>query len=354
MQERAACVNRLPQIREPGGHDDIVQPVRRKVQSACFALAVSLGAAPGQAWEDCPRGRYTSCLDVNALWLRPGNSEFLSVASPAPAGRATVTVRAGASLLEHPLSLEVEGPEAGGRELALVERAIDQHLLLAFRVSPRLELGLATSTVLRQSGDGPGAIRSQSASSLPATAVRDPRLGLGFTLIDAPGAALSVRADVALPFGDRDAYASAGALTAAPSAAGCVEFGRVAFGAELGARLRPSVELGNVRQGSQLYAALGLSIALIPEFRLAAELFALPGLVDSTSARARELGLGVRSLPAEWLASARWSPLPAFSATLAGGSGLPLSTERGNATSERFLAPTSPAFRALIDLGYSY
>ena len=354
MQERAACVNLPPQIRGPGGHDDIVEPVRRKLQSACFAVALSLGAASGKAWEDCPGGRYTSCLDANALWLRPGNSEFVSIAGPALSAPATVGVRAGASLIERPLVLEVAAPDADGRELELVERAIDQHLLLAFRLSPRLELGLATSTVLRQSGSGPGAIRSQSGASLPATAVRDPRLGLGFTLIDVPGVALSLRADVALPFGDRDAYASAGALTAAPSAAGRVEVGRVTFGAELGARLRPSVELGNVRQGSQLYAALGLSVALVPEFRFGAELFALPALVNSTSARARELGLGVRSLPAEWLASARWSPLPAFSAMLAGGSGLPFSSERGNANSESFLGPTSPAFRALIDLGYSY
>jgi OmpA-OmpF porin, OOP family len=317
-------------------------------------VAVSLAAAPGRTWEDCPQSRYTSCLDANALWLRPGNSEFVSIAGPTVGGRATLSVRAGASLIERPLSLHLGAPDAGGRELALVERAIDQHLLLALRVSPELELGLATTTVLRQTGDGPGAIRSQSAASLPATAVRDPRLGLAYTLIDVPGAALSLRADIALPFGDRDAYASAGALTAAPSATGRVEVGRVTFGAELGARLRPSVELGNVRQGSQLYAALGLSIALVPEFRLGAELFALPGLVDSTSARARELGLSVRSLPAEWLASARWSPLPAFSATLAGGSGLPLATERRNDSSERFLSPTSPAFRALVDFGYAY
>jgi OmpA-OmpF porin, OOP family len=349
---RASTVT--PQIRETGGHDDIVEPVRRKVLSACFAGALSLGAAPGKAWEDCPRGRYTSCLDANSLWLRPGDSEFVSIAGSALARRATVGVRAGVSLLERPLALEVAAPNADGRELDLVERAIDQHLLLAFRVSPRLELGFATSTVVRQKGSGPGAIRSQSAASLPATAVRDPRLGLGFTLIDVPGAALSLRADVALPFGDRDAYASAGALTAAPGAAGRVEVGRVAFGAELGARLRPSVELGNVRQGSQLYAALGLSVALVPEFRLGAELFALPSLVNSTSARARELGLDVRSLPAEWLASARWSPLPAFRATLAGGSGLPLSSQRQNSNSESFLGPTSPAFRALLDLGYSY
>jgi OmpA-OmpF porin, OOP family len=328
--------------------------VRRKVQSACFALAFSLGGTPGKAWEDCPSGRYTSCLDANALWLRPGNSEFVSIAGPALSDRATVDVRTGASLIERPLALELAAPDADGRELGLVERAIDQHLLLAFKLSPRLELGLATSTVLRQKGSGPGAIRSQAGASLPATAVRDPRLGLGLTLLDVPGVALSLRADVALPFGDRDAYASAGSLTAAPSATGRVEVGRVAFGAELGARLRPSVELGNVRQGSQLYAALGLSVALAREFRLGAELFALPGLIDSTSARARELGLFVRSVPAEWLASARWSPLPAFNATLAGGSGLPFSSERRGANSESFLGPTSPAFRALIDLGYSY
>ena len=325
--------------------------VRRKVSSVWFAVAGVLFVSSGNAFESCPRGRYSSCLDANALWLRPGDSDFITVAASTP---RSVGFRAGASWVERPLSLEVAAPDASGREIPLVERALDEHVLLAFGVGPRLELGLAWVTVLRQSGTGPNGIQSQSGVRLAATAVRDPRFGFGYVALDRDGLDVSLRADVALPFGDPDAYASAGAVTAAPSAVVRVEAGRVALGAELGARLRPSVELGSVRQGSQLYAAIALSVRLFAPLRLSVEAFALPSLVDSTSARARDLGLSVRSLPAEWLASLRWAPLPRFSAALAGGSGLPLSSEKRAGQSDAFLGSTSPEFRGLVDLGYSY
>jgi hypothetical protein len=208
--------------------------------------------------------------------------------------------------------------------------------------------------VLRQSGSGPGGLQSQSGASLPTSAVRDPRIGLSFAALWLPGFTLALRADVALPFGDLDAYASAGAMTGAPSAVARLEAGPVTVGAELGARLRPTIELGTLRQGSVLYAALGASVRLSPSLQLSLEAFALPSLVESTSARARELGVEVRSLPAEWLGAVRFLPASRVTLSLAAGCGLPLSTETVGSRSQWFFAATSPRFRGVLELGLGF
>jgi hypothetical protein len=259
------------------------------------------------------------------------------------------------SLLERPLVLETTAPTGdGAREIALVARAIDEHVLLSFALAPRLELGVALLSVLHQTGSGPNAIRSQDGPELETTAVRDPRLGLSYSLLEARDAALALRADLAFPFGDATSYASAGRFTFAPSALSTVRLGALSVGAELGARLRSSVELGSVRHGSELYAALAVSLGISAACRLSLEAFVLPSLVDSSSARARELGVAVRSLPAEWLASLRLSPGEGrFWVTTAAGSGLPLSSETRAGSRETYLAPTSPTFRGSFELGFT-
>lgn len=324
----------------------------RNLHGVTLAVASFLAATPVTALGTCASGRYTSCLDANALWLRPGESEFSSVAG-ARALDANVSVRAGISAIERPLVLEVAAP-GSGRELALVERAFDQHLLLSFGLSERLQLGLALITVLWQSGSGPAAVQSQTGPRIEQTAVRDPRVGIAVTLVDVPEAALSLRADVAAPLGDHDAFAGTGSFTFAPSATARVKTGAFIVGGELGARLRPTVELGNLRHGSQLYAAAGIAVSLLPELQLAIEGFAFPSLIDSSSESAEKLGVSVRALPSEWLSSIRYTPRPRLTTTLAIGSGLPSSSETRGGKREHFLGPTSPEFRALLDVGYAY
>ena len=346
-----------PRMQEPPGRVNraIVVAVRRLFSWApVLAVALFTAPRPAVAIERCqsPDGS-SACIDANALWLRPGPSRFVAVGPARVTPSQKVGLGARVTVLERPLVLAVERPDDAEHELALVERALDQELALGFGLGRRLELGLSLSSVLRQSGLGAGSIRSREAEPLPTTAVRDPRLGLAWSVLDTPRLALALRAELAAPFGDRDAFASSGSFTAAPGAALSVELGPLLLGAELGARLRGTQSLGALRSGSQLYAALATALRPSAHFLFSLEAFALPSLVDSESARARELGLRLRSLPAEWLASAAWLPVPALGLRAAGGSGLPLSRETAGGVSRSFFGPTSPEFRGSLELRYS-
>nr|MDQ2646548.1 hypothetical protein [Myxococcota bacterium] len=125
------------------------------------------------------------------------------------------------------------------------------------------------------------------------------------------------------------------------------------LGAELAARLRSAQSLGTLRSGSQLYAALAAALRPSPSFVFSLEAFALPSLIDSESARARELGLELRSLPAEWLVSAAWLPEASLRLSAFGGSGLPLSRESAPGVTRSFYGPTSPELRCALELRYS-
>jgi len=347
MQEPQGRVNRA-----------IVVCVRRLFPWApvAVALATALAAAarPAGALESCQSsGASSACIDANVLWQRPGASDFVTVgpARTTPSGRVGLAVRV--TWLERPLVLGVERPDSAEHELALVERAVDQELALGFGLGRGAELGVALAAALRQSGLGAGSVRSQEPDPLPTTAVRDPRLGLAWNALDTPRLALALRAELAAPFGDRDGFASSGSVTAAPSAALRFELGPLLAGAEIGARLRGVQTLGTLRSGSQAYSALAAALRLSTRFALSLEAFALSSLIDARSSRARQLGIDVRSLPAEWLASASWRPEPSLCLRASGGSGLPLSSESARGDSRAFLGPTSPEFRGALELRYS-
>ncbi len=344
MQEPPRGVNRA-----------IVRAVRRLIPWApMLASLLSAAPRPAEALERCQSpDSSSSCIDANVLWQRPGPSDFVAVAPARVTPVREVALAARVSLLERPLVLGVERPDSSEHELALVERALDQELALGFGLGRRLELGVALATVLRQSGLGAGSIRSRGSEPLPTTAVRDPRLGLAWNALDTPGLALALRAELAAPRGDRDGFTSSGSATAAPGAALRVELGPLLLGAELAARLRSAQSLGTLRSGSQLYAALAVALRPSPSLAFSLEAFALPSLIASESARARELGLELGSLPAEWLLSAAWLPEPSLRLSAFGGSGLPLSRETEQGVSRSFYGATSPELRCALELRYA-
>lgn len=335
-----------------GAENDIVRAVPRRPHLA-LAFASCVFAVHARA-ADCPSSEpFSSCIDANALWLRPGRSAFAGIGSARATPQASAGIAFGATLLERPLVLELRGPAPGGRELALVERAVDQHTLIWLGLPHRLTLELAMVSVLHQTGAGPDALRAQRAVPLPPSAVRDTRAGLYFAALDTPGLGLAARAELALPTGDRSAFASSGAPTFAPALGLEWRLPPLSFGFELGARLRRPVELGTLRRGSELYAAAGAALQLSGAFAVSVEAFALPSLIDATSARAREHGVSTRSVPAEWFGRLRWSSPDGASFAIGAGSGLPLGSESRNGGSERMLSATSPELRLHCDLRYA-
>jgi OOP family OmpA-OmpF porin len=211
--------------------------------------------------------------------------------------------------------------------------------------------------ILRQSGTGSAGLTSQRGDPLEATGTRDPRASLAFAVPLGSALGLKPRLELALPLGNRSAYASAGSWTFAPGLPVEWRLGQATVGAELALRLRRSVELGSLRWGSQAVAKVGVSLALLPAGLLAisAESLLLPPLVRASSERGKALGVTTRLLPAEWLLSVRSRPCRSqpWTLALATGAGLALSSESSAFGSQRFVAPTGPGLRVLAEVRYA-
>lgn len=326
------------------------------------ALALGLGlasAAPAQAQStECqPDTGITPCIDANSLWLPTGAAHGFALSSPVALARGKVGLAIAAQASFRVLTAELPSPAAEGREVRLIDRVVEENLLLAAGLGRNWELGLALSLILRQSGTGSEGLTSQRGDSLDRTATRDPRLGLSYAAALTPALALKPRLELGLPFGNRAAYASAGGLTFAPALPIEWRLGPLTVGAELALRLRRAVELGSVRWGSQAATTLGLYLSVLAQQRLGlgAELFLLPSLVSATSARSRAFSLETRVLPAEWLASVRARPHAdePWTVALGLGAALALSSEASAAGTRHFVAPTGPGLRVLAQVRYA-
>lgn len=332
------------------------------LRRASRALALLLGlatanSAHAQGAECRPDNGTTPCIDANSLWLATGAAHWFTLPEPVALARGKVGLSVVAQVLFRVLSAELPSPALEGREVRLVERVLEEDLLLAVGLGSDLELGLVLPVILHQRGTGSAGLTSQRADPLDPTATRDPRVSLAYAATLTRSLGVKPRLELGLPLGDRSAYASAGSVTFAPGLPVEWRLGPFAAGAELALRLRRSVELGSVRWGSQASSTLALSLDLLPNqgALLGVELFLLPSLVNASSARARALSVETRLLPAEWLVSLRTRPSAdePWTAALAAGAGLALSSESSPAGSQRFVAPTSPGLRLLAEVRYA-
>jgi hypothetical protein len=254
------------------------------------------------------------------------------------------------------LVLRVPGPDLGGREAPLVQRALEQAMAVRMGLGGQWEVGATLATVLWQRGAGPSAITTQSGPALERSAVRDPRVSLARHIAVGSEVVLKPRLELTLPLGDSAAYASHGSSVVAPAVSAEWHRGRLGVALELGLRLRPAVEFGTTRSGSQLTSGAGVLVGIVVQrLWLTTELFALPSLIDTTSRRGRQVGSRVRLLPAEWLFSVHARPAAnqPWTLLLAGGAGVSLSRDSGELASSRFVAPSTPAWRALFAVRYA-
>lgn len=330
-------------------------PLRRLAGLAALTSALSATFAANAS--DCRPGNGVSpCLDANALWLTTGDARFFSLPSGRVLGAGHVGLAFAASAAWRPLWLNVPSSNADGRDVELVERRVEEETLLAVGLGKSLELGLALPVVLHQSGSGSQGITSQNGAALDGTGERDPRVSLSLGL-HFGALRLKPRIGVALPLGSTDAYASAGAFTFAPAVPLAFRHGRFEHAVELGLRLRPSVEIGGVRVGSEATLAGGSSYAILRNelLVLCAEIFFLPSLVDNQAAKAKSFEANSTLLAAEYLISVRSRPSVHDPVTIAlgAGSALALSRQSSPAGDERFVAPGGPAFRLLAEVRYA-
>ncbi len=333
-------------------------PALGRAKRFFFALVLSgsaLCAGAAQASE-CANGTgFSPCFDVNTLWLPGGRASFLSMPDTQPTKPGQVGFGVASELLHQPLLLRVASPDRDGRDVHVLDYAVDVSYFLSFGLPANLEATVLASMRAYQSGAGVGGIDSQSAPALTRNAVRDPRVGVGYSLAAAPGFGLRLAVDATLPLGDRNPFANERSFVVMPNATFGFQHDALRLSAELGARLRRAVDFGGVTLGNQGFVALGVAVDLLPGWlTVSAEAFGLPPLSDNRASAASPSVSEARLFPAEWLAAlhSSFGSHGACTVSLAAGSGIPLSSETRDSSSgaqtSNFVGATSPDFRSLV------
>jgi len=265
---------------------------------------------------------------------------------------------AAGELLHQPLVVRAPSPDRDGRDVQVLESAVDVSYFLSLGILRNLEASALASLRVHQSGAGGGGIDSQSSPALSRNAVRDPRLGIAYSLDEAiavSGFGLRLGLDATVPLGDRDAFATERSFVVMPNVTFRLQRGAWTLGAELGARLRQAVDFAGVELGNQGFVALGVAGAVLPNWlTLSAEVFGLPPLSENRGSAASPGVTNVRLFPAEWLLGAHSSlgSHGPWTLTVAAGSGIPLSSETRESSNgpqtSYFTGMTTPDFRSLL------
>ncbi|HVY27660.1 MAG TPA: hypothetical protein VHB79_13995 [Polyangiaceae bacterium] len=307
-----------------------------------WMVAVCAGAtlATPAAYATCSQ---PPCVDAEPMWLPPASRQFSLVSDTSALPAAQLAASLSLLLRWRPAALNVPAPSQNGRDVNLLAYAMDAALGLRLGLGQRLELTMVTPVGLYQRGSGIKGVTDQSAEEVPAQSVHDPRLGFGYAF-DTHSASFGakLRFEAKLPLGNGGALSGETSAVGSPSLALSARHGGFRAGLELGARLRRPVDFYGARVGSQGTLALGLGYELPhPRLGLTLEGYLAPSLVAGS----------FRYLPAEWLATARWTPAAwkSFFVGLAGGGGLPLSDSPSGAVSGIGV----PAFRTLLFAGYA-
>lgn len=309
---------------------------------------------------DCS-GVRSPCINDDTFWPHAGPTRFESVGSTETVAGRHLGFGLVASYLSRPIVLQLQSPGNGSQQYVINDQ-VNGTFLWSYGVSDRLELDLALPVTFGQSGAGLAPVTG--GGGLHDTAVRDMRFGFTYAairhaLVPAPsnaaarpadGWGLAGRLEVSAPTGDQDQFAGERAGVFAPGISTDLRVGLFFAGAEVGARIRPTGELLGSRVGSQIVAALGVGVDILPRQLLAAalEAWALPTLVGQRSV-VLEGGTYTSQpndkslVPAEWQLSVRTAPLARgdLSFQLGGGGALPLSGDS---------AMTTPRFRFVLGI----
>jgi len=322
-----------------------------RLRVALVAAAVTVGAdvvllslaTPAHA-TDCS-GIVSPCINDDVLWPHAGPARFVSIGSTETMADGRLGFGLANTYLSRPVVLHVKTPGGAGSDQNAVDNVVDGTFLWAYGVASRLEVDLAIPVTYYQ--DGAGLSPVTGGYGLNHTATRDVRFGLTYGIVPhytlsplspvpADGLGLAARFEVSAPTGDRSQLAGEQSGVFVPSVSADYRIGAFDVSAELGARIRPEVELLSAQIGTQLVTALGFGYDILPRSLLTAtlEAWALPTF-DSQNDISVEGGVyttmpnGKHIAPAEWQLSARTAPLRSgdLSIQVGGGTSLPISGE---------------------------
>lgn len=332
---------------------------------ACSTCLLLLLSSPAPAVGCAEDSDFSPCIDADALWLAPAATRFVAIDAARVLPERQWIAGLGVTYLARPVELHVASPDPEGRTIAVVDDALNATAFAAFGLGSDLEVEAALPFTVYQTGAGVQGITTQHAEPLRAQALRDPRLGASFQLLQGVSRwSLSSRATLrlALPLGTDDALAGDRSFVLAPGTTWVAEPAPFFAAVHVGARVRAVTQLGSARLGSQLVASLGLGIDIFPYelLSVSAEASLLPVLTSQASRAPNGAAVEGRLIPAEWLLSARSRPLRAtnLSVQLGAGTGMPLSAEErttpdGTTESDHFAGITTPRYRIVLALRYA-
>jgi hypothetical protein len=278
-------------------------------------------------------------VDAEPLWRPAGARRFSLVAEADPLDQAELAASADVSFRWRPAVLSVPAPNSAGRDVNLIRYATDASLAGRVGIGWGMELTAVVPAGLYQRGAGIKGVTTQAATSIAAQSLHDPRIGYGYAL---PLGFRAIQAklvlELALPFGNAEALNGEPSAVTAPGFSAGAQSTHWFGGAQVGLRLRRTVDFYGTRLGSQALLALGAGFrSTSPRLSFTLEAYALPSLVAA----------GATSYVAsEWLGSARYAPghTGPWSFGLSAGTGLPLSSD----SSSHFAAFGVPAFRGSL------
>jgi len=296
-------------------------------------LASSL--APAARATDCYANHYSTCINDDVLWAHAGASRFVSIGGTDTVAPSQIAFGLLATYLSRPIILSVpNGAPPSTSDQYVVNDQVNGTFLWAYGVSERFELDLAVPVTFGQSGTGLEPITG--GKPLKDTAVRDLRLGWTYALMPRTSALrIAPRLEVSAPTGDDDQFAGERTVVFVPSVSASWQMDRFFAGLELGARIRPTVQLQTARVGTQLVTALGAGYDLLARrdlLAIVAEAWALPTFAEQENVQRipQQADIftpnGQTMLPAEWQLSARTAPLKGgdLSIQAGGGGAIPL------------------------------
>lgn len=359
MSSTRAVVRSPAMAARPGKN---VRFLQRFGRVSALAACLSAFAHPARA-TDCGGPNLSTCIDADTLWPHAGASHFFTIG-------ATDTVEAGrvgfglsTSYLSRPVTLQAATPGPSGTHYNVIDNQVNGSFLWSLGMTDRLELDLVLPVTFGQTGEGLEPITGgPPQNALNSAATRDLRFGVAYGLMKrapvdpyAPsgvahasgdGVGVALRFEMSAPTGDTGEFATNGTAVWLPSVSADYRYGHFFAGGEVGARLRPTQEFQGAAIGNQLYVALGAAWDILPRelLTVGAEAFALPTFAQQGSSQSSATGDSA-IVPAEWMVSARTSPIFGgdLQLQLGGGGSLPFTGE----------PITSPRFRFALSIRYA-
>lgn len=307
---------------------------------------------------------FGACLSALVFWVSGAHAQAavgVDLQSlPLPLSADTASVLESAQVLEkggmrwslrtsglkNPLTLRLPTPAPEGTSAGLVHGVVLSELSASIGLGAGWDAGFGFGVHLRQStATESGAGEEPLVDSLRG---RDPRLGIGWAR-EFGSWSLRPFAQLHVPLGDAERFAGERTARASVGAAQRFDATLFSWSSQISFLYRETQTISSTSWGPQLLLGTGAVVPIYQGLESGLQVVASPVLGRQEG---RSGASGARVIPAELIGSLRYEG-PQLSWGLGAGFGLPLSRASSvHVKQEAVLAPTTPTYRAFLDLKY--